>query len=148
MTAPNPDTVLIDVDVFLAFTMADDELHPNAERLMGEIELKKGEAPLYVSDAAPYEAEALFLSGKVRVASGSWQAVVSRLWHDPLFPRLPATPRVFDEHLRFYKGSGGRFTYFDSFHAATAKVSGLPLVTSDGNLLSEPSISTIDLRSF
>jgi hypothetical protein len=73
--------------------------------------------------------------------------VVSRLWHDHLFPRLPATPRVFDEHLHYYKGTGGRLTYFDSFHAATSKVSRFPLVTSDGDLLSEPSISTIDLAS-
>ncbi|MDG7020239.1 MAG: PIN domain-containing protein [Nitrososphaerota archaeon] len=147
MTVPVPDTVLIDVDVFVAYAMEEDELHPNAERLMGEIERKNSKAPLYVSDAAPYEAEALFLSGKVRVASGSWQAVVSRLWHDPLFPRLPATPRVFDEHLRYYKGAGGRLTYFDSFHAATSKVTGIPLVTTGHDLLSEPSISTIDLRS-
>lgn len=142
---PIPDTVLVDVDVFLAYTLEEDELHANAERLMEAIEQKENEAPLYISDAAPYEAEALFLSGKVPIASGSWQAVVSRLWHDPLFPRLPATARVFDEHLRYYKGTGGRLTYFDSFHAATSKVSGLPLVTSDGDLLSEPSISTIDL---
>lgn len=142
-----PDTVLIDLGVFLAYTFDGDELHPNSERLMKEIERKKGEAPLYISDSTPYEAEALFLSGKANVTAGSWQAVVSRLWQDPLFPRLPATSRVFDEHLRYYRRTGGKFTYFDSFHAATSKVSGIPLVTSDGDLLSEPSISTIDLTS-
>lgn len=145
LKTPLPETVLIDLGVFIAYIFKGDELHSNAERMMTVLEQKKGEPRLYTSDSTPYEAEALFLSGKTKVPSGSWQSVVARLWHDPLFPRLPATSRVFDEHLRYYRKTGGTLTYFDSFHAATSKVSGLPLVTSDADLLSEPSISTIDL---
>lgn len=141
-----PETILIDLSVFLAYTFKDDELHPNAERLISEVEEKQAEKPsLYISECVPYEAEALFLSGKAQVPIHSWTPVVSRLWQDPLFPRLPASSRVYAEHLRYYRGTGGRFTYFDSFHAATSKVSGIPLVTNDGDLLAEPSITTIDL---
>ena len=103
---------------------------------------------VYTSDSTPYEAEAHFLSGKSNQPREEWGTLLSRLWQDPLFPRIPATSKVYAEHLGFYRATGGRFSYFDSYHAATSKVTGIPLVTADGDLLSEPSISTIDLRSF
>jgi predicted nucleic acid-binding protein len=138
-----PEAVILDLSAILAFVFEGDRLHPNAERLMNEVEKKK--TSVYVSDATPYEAEALFLSGRTGVPLRSWTSFVSRLWQDPLFPRLPTTARVFAEHLRYYRGTGGRLTYFDSFHAATSRVSGIPLVTPDGELLSEKSIGSIDL---
>ncbi len=140
---PLPDAILLDLAAILAYVFEGDELHANAERLMQEAERKK--TAVYVSDVTPYEAEALFLSGKTGVPLRSWTSFVSRLWQDPLFPRLPATAHVFTEHLRYYRGTGGRLTYFDSFHAATSKVSGIPLVTPDGELLSEKTIDSMDL---
>ncbi len=140
---PLPEAIILDLAAILAFVFEDDDLHPNAKRMMNEIERKK--ASVYVSEATPYEAEALFLSGRTSVPQRSWTSFVSRLWQDPLFPRLPTTARVFAEHLRYYRGNGGRLTYFDSFHAATSRVSGIPLITPDGELLSEKSIGTIDL---
>ena len=103
---------------------------------------------VYISDSTPYEAEAHFLSGMSDHPREEWGSLLSRLWQDPLFPRLPASSKVYAEHLGFYKATGGRLSYFDSYHAATSKVTGIPLVTTDGDLLSEPSIKTIDLRSF
>ena len=138
-----PGSILLDLGGILALTFEADELHPNADRLMREVERKAGS--VYLSDLTPYEAEAHFLSGKSVHPKAEWSVLLSRLWQDPLFPRIPTTPRVYAEHLGYYRGTGGRLGYFDSYHAATSKVSGLPLVTSDGDLLSEPSISTIDL---
>jgi len=141
-----PGSILMDLGGILALTFEGDELHPNADRLMKEVERRA--TPVYVSDLTPYEAESHFLSGKSDHPKVEWNALLSRLWQDPLFPRIPTTSKVYAEHLGYYKGTGGRFSYFDSYHAATSKVSGIPLVTSDGDLLSEPSISTRDLRSF
>ena len=141
-----PGSVLLDLGGILALTFEADELHPNADRLMKEVE--RNATSVYVSDLTPYEAESHLLSGKSVHPKTEWNALLSRLWQDPLFPRIPTTSKVYAEHLGYYKGTGGRFSYFDSYHAATSKVSGVPLVTSDGELLSEPSISTIDLRSF
>jgi predicted nucleic acid-binding protein len=135
--------VLLDLAAILAYVFEGDELHANAGRLMKEVERNK--TTTYISEPTPYEAEALFLSGRSGVPFRSWSSVASRPWKDPLFPRLPATARVFSEHLRYYRGTGGRLTYFDSFHAATSKVSGIPIVTPDGQLLSESSIESIDL---
>ena len=103
---------------------------------------------VYTSDSTPYEAEAHFLSGRSDHPREEWGALLPRLWGDPMFPRIPVTPKVYAEHLGFYKASGGKLSYFDSYHAATSKVTGIPLVTTDGGLISEPSIATIDLRSF
>jgi len=136
----------MDLGGILALTFEGDELHPNADRLMKEVERRA--TPVYVSDLTPYEAESHFLSGKSDHPKVEWNALLSRLWQDPLFPRIPTTSKVYAEHLGYYRDTGGRFSYFDSYHAATSKVSGIPLVTSDGDLLSEPSISTRDLRSF
>lgn len=125
---------------------ADDDLHPNASRLMQEVE-RKGSIT-YISEVTPYEAEALLLSGRVSVPLQSWNSFAVRLWYDPLFPRIPVTGKVFHEHLDFYRKRGGRFTYFDSYHLATSKVSGLPIVTPDKEMLSENSVSSIDLAEF
>ncbi len=141
-----PETVLVDLADILALTFEGDEFHPNADRMVKQVD--KDGVSVYTSDSTPYEAEAHFLSGKSGHPRDEWSSLLSRLWQDPLFPRIPATPEVYAEHLGFYKGTGGRFSYFDSYHAATSKVTGIPLVTTDGSLLSEPSIPTIDLRSF
>ena len=141
-----PASILLDLGGILALTFEGDELHPNADRLMKEVERRA--TTVYVSDLTPYEAESHFLSGKSDHPKAEWNALLSRLWQDPLFPRIPTTSKVYTEHLGYYRGTGGRFSYFDSYYAATSKVSGIPLVTSDGDLLSEPSISTMDLRSF
>ncbi|HXW94595.1 MAG TPA: PIN domain-containing protein [Nitrososphaerales archaeon] len=141
-----PGAILMDLGGILALTFQGDEMHPNADKLMKEVE--RNATSVYVSDLTPYEAEAHFLSGKSDHSKMEWNALLSRLWQDPLFPRIPTTSKVYAEHLGYYRGTGGRFSYFDSYHAATSKVSGIPLVTSDGDLLSEHSISTIDLGSF
>ena len=140
-----PDSLLLDLAGILALAFEDDELHPNADRLMKQVEEQR--VSVYVSEPTPYEAEAHFLSGRSKQPQAVWAKLISRLLQDPLFPRIPSTSRIYAEHLNYYRGTGGKLTYFDSYHAATAKVSGLPLVTSDGDLLSEPSISTIDLAS-
>lgn len=141
-----PGSILLDLGAILALTFEKDELHPNADRLMREVE-EKG-VGVFVSDLTPYEAESHFLSGKSEHPKGGWNALLLRLWQDPLFPRVPVTSELYAEHLNYYRVTGGRFSYFDSYHAATSRVTGIPLVTSDGDLLSEPSISTMDLGSF
>ena len=90
---PLPESIILDLAAILAFVFGDDELHPNASRLMNEVEKKK--TAVYISEATPYEAEALFLSGRTGVPLRSWSPIASRLWQDPLFPRLPTTARVF-----------------------------------------------------
>jgi len=141
-----PESILLDLADILALTFEGDEFHPNADKMMKQVD-EKG-ISVYTSDSTPYEAEAHFLSGKSDHPREEWGALLTRLWQDPLFPRIPATSKVYAEHLGFYKATGGSLSYFDSYHAATSKVTGIPLVTTDGSLLSEPSISTIDLRSF
>ncbi|MDG7018228.1 MAG: PIN domain-containing protein [Nitrososphaerota archaeon] len=143
---PLPGSVLLDLADILALTFEGDEFHPNADRMMKQVD-EQGVA-VYMSDSTPYEAEAHFLSGRSDHPHEEWGSLLSRLWQDPLFPRIPASSKMYAEHLGFYKATGGRFSYFDSYHAATSKVTGIPLVTTDGDLLSEPSITTVDLRSF
>lgn len=50
---------------------------------------------------------------------------------------LPMSAEIAEEALTFYRDYGGRskLSYFDSFHAATSKRYGLPLLTSDGYLI-------------
>ena len=50
---------------------------------------------------------------------------------------LPMSAEIAEEALAIYQRYGGRskLSYFDSFHAATAKRYGLPLLTSDGYLI-------------
>ena len=141
---PLPRSLLFDLAGILALTFEDDGLHPNADRLMKKVDEER--VSVSVSDPTPYEAEAHFRSGKSGRPTAAWSVLMSRLWQDPLFPRLPVTPRVHEEHLNYYNGARGKLSYFDSYRAAASKVSGMPLVTSDGDLLSEPTISTIDLK--
>ncbi len=143
---PIPGSILLDLAGILALAFEGDEFHPNADRMMRQVDGQG--ASVYTSDTTPYEAEAHFLSGKSGHPRKEWGDLLSRLWQDPLFPRIPVTSKVYAEHLGFYKAAGGRLSYFDSYHAATSKVTGIPLVTTDGSLLSEPSVPAIDLRSF
>jgi len=141
-----PESVLLDLVALLAYTFADDELHTNATRFMDAVEEQK--VKTYISDVTPYEAEALFISGNVPVSERSWNSFTARLWQDPLLPRIPITRKVFLEHLSFYRKTGGRYTYFDSYYLATARVTGVPLVTADKEILSEKSITSLDLSGF
>ena len=79
-------SILLDLGVFFALAFEADELHPNADRLMKEVE-REG-TPVYVNDLTPYEAESHFLSGKSDHPNAEWNALLSRLWQDPLFARL------------------------------------------------------------
>jgi hypothetical protein len=141
-----PDSVVLDLATLLAYLFSGDRLNPSATRLFEEVE--KNKVKTYVSEVLPYEAEALSITGNIPSHAESWNSFVSRLWQDPLFPRLPTTRKIFTEHLRLYKGAGGRFTYFDSYHLATSKVTGMPIVTPNKQMLAEGSTSSIDLSEF
>ena len=143
---PLPNSILLDLASILAYVFAGDKLHESASRLIQEVETK--DIRTYISEVTPYEAEALFLSGKVSVLGQAWNSFAARLRQDPLFPRIPVTPRIFSEHLSYYGKSGRGFTYFDSYHLATCKVSGLPIVTSDRAMLSDDSVESINLADF
>ena len=103
---PLPGSILLDLADILALTFEGDEFHPNADRMMKEVD-DRG-VSVYTSDSTPYEAEAHFLSGKSGHPREEWSALLSRLWQDPLFPRIPATPKVYAEHLGYDKATGGR----------------------------------------
>jgi predicted nucleic acid-binding protein len=65
---------------------------------------------------------------------------------------LPMSAEIAEEALSMYRKYGGRsrLSYFDSFHAATAKRFALPLLTSDGYLrrhAKDLEISVTDLSS-
>jgi predicted nucleic acid-binding protein len=141
-----PNSILLDLADIPALTFEGDEFHPNADRMMKQVD--EHGVSVHTSDPTPFEAEAHFLPGKSGHPREERGAQLSRLWQDPLFPRISATSKVYAEHLGCYKATGGRLSCFDSYHAATSKVTGIPLVTTDGDLLSEQTISTIDLRSF
>lgn len=141
-----PESVLLDLVALLAYTFADDDLHTNATRFMDAVEEQK--VKTYISEVTPYEAEALFVSGNVPVSARPWNSFTARLWQDPLLPRISVSPKVFLEHLQFYKKTGGSHTYFDSYYLATAKVTGIPLVTADKEILSEKSIPSLDLSVY
>jgi predicted nucleic acid-binding protein len=141
-----PGSVVLDLATLLAYLFAGDKLHEPAIRLFEEIE--RNGVKTYISEVVPYEAETLSITGNIPAHASAWSSFVSRLWQDPLFPRLPMTAKVFAEHLHFYRRTGGRFTYFDSYHLAASKVTGMPIVTSDKEILSDDSVSSIDLAEF
>lgn len=65
---------------------------------------------------------------------------------------LPVSAEIAEEALVMYQKHGGRrkLSYFDSFHAATAKRYTLPLLTSDGYMIQHAKdlgITAIDLSS-
>ncbi len=141
-----PDSIVLDFATLLAYLFSGDKLNAPATRLFEEVD--RNSVKTYISEVTPYEAEALSITGNVPVHAESWSSLVARLWQDPLFPRLPTTRKIFAEHLRCYKGTGGRFTYFDSYHLAVSKVANVPIVTPDKQMLSEDSISSLDLAKF
>jgi len=64
---------------------------------------------------------------------------------------LSVTPAVAISALMLYQQHGGsrRLHYFDAFHVATARMHGLPMITSDGYIIQRQAdlgITAINLR--
>jgi len=137
---------IINLVTLISYAFGDHRHHAFAERFFDKAE--KEEFKIYLLDVTTIEAEMLFLSGKVRVSFSEWRNFIETVLRHPLLDKIILSSEIFGEHAKLYKGYGGRFTYFDSFHAAAAKTLAIKLVTTDDDLLKDKEIPTEDLRSY
>lgn len=137
---------LVDLRTLIAHAFTEDKDHKHADSFFSKAE--KEDAEVFVGEFVILEAEAVFLAKRVDVSLEEWLHFVTDLIESPAIGKIPINTAIYDTHAKLYKGFGGRLGYFDSYHGATAKVTGVPLVTSDEQILSTPDIPAKDLRKF
>lgn len=137
---------LIDLNVLLAYSFELHSEHKSADRFFTLAENE--EWSIHMSSIAVLEAETLFLSRKVDVEREEWLNFIHDMLTSPILRIIEISPKIFLYHTSYYKGYGGNYSYFDSFHVATARETSLPLVTLDNKILAEKTIKTVNLRDF
>lgn len=137
---------LVDLRVLMAYAFKEDINHQHAEAFFNSAEKEKAE--IFADTSIIFEAEAVWLAEKVDALLEEWISFISDIITTPILGKIEINKEVYDNHVKLYKRYGGKLTYFDSFHAAAAIVTGYPLITTDSKLLSSPEIPTIDLRTY
>lgn len=137
---------LVDLRVLMAYAFEGDPNHLEAEGFFKRVEVEKSE--IYVVTSMIFEAEAVWLAGKVDVPLKEWLMFVSDIVASPVLNKIEVDKDVYSNHVRLYKKFGGKLSYFDSFHAAAAIATKYPLVTTDAQLLDTPEIPTKDLKTY
>jgi len=138
--------LLVDLRVLMAYAFKEDPDHQHAEAFFDSVEKERIE--IYVVSSIIFEAEALWLAGKVDVPLEDWLSFVSDIMTSPVLTRIEINETLYASHVKLYRKFGGEFTYFDSFHAAATTVTRYPLVTTDSKLLKATGIPTKDLRKY
>ena len=137
---------LVDLTTLIAGAFKGERYHAQAERFFEKVD--KGEVRALVLDLCSIEAEMLYLSRRIKIVFEEWMAFIKDLLENPKIEKVPLSSNVFAEHLKLYKGFNGKYTYFDSFHAAAAKVLKVSLTTTDEALLSDLDVPTDDLKKY
>ncbi len=137
---------LIDLNVLLAYSFELHNEHESADRFFTLAENE--EWSIHLSSIAILEAETLFLSGKVNVEREEWLNFIHDILTSPVLRIIEISPKIFLYHTFYYRGYGGKYSYFDSFHVATARETSLPLATLDNKILAEKTIKAVNLRDF
>ncbi len=88
------------------------------------------------------------MAGKIDVELKSWLRFIVDVLENPLLQKIPITPGLFTEHIKQCRLFGGKYTYFDSFHVAAARILKLKLVTTDKQILRDADISSEDLKTY
>lgn len=138
--------LIADLQVLMAYAFKEDPNHQHAEAFFDIVEKEKTE--IYVVSSIIFEAEAVWLAGKVDVPLEEWLSFISDIITSPVLNKIEINKDLYDSHVKFYNKFGGSLTYFDSFHAAAAKIEGYPLITTDSKLLKNTKIPTKDLRTY
>lgn len=140
-----PKTVLIEADFFISY-LRGDQLAEKAERLLTLALEKKisllASSEVYDDLITAYRSKG-FSVERVRRLLADTRSIP----HET----LPVTNETALMAMQLYSKHGGsrRLHYFDSFHVATASLTGIPLVTSDKYILEnspEMKIKSINLR--
>nr|MDO8079241.1 hypothetical protein [Candidatus Freyarchaeota archaeon] len=132
--------------MLIAYSFDGDTNHENAECFFEEAE-RKGMQVSIVSTVA-MEAEAIWMTGKIDVELKPWLQFIENILRNPLLQKEPLTPELFAEHAKQYRLFGGKYTYFDSFHVAAARILKQKLVTTDKQILSDADIPSEDLKTY
>jgi len=103
---------------------------------------------IHVVSSIIFEAEALWLAGKVNVPLQEWLSFISDIVTSPVLSKIEIDEKLYANHVKLYRKFGGDFTYFDSFHAAAAMTTRYPLLTTDSKLLSASEIPTKNLKTY
>lgn len=130
----------------MAYAFEGDPDHRYAENFFAFAE-KEGVEVCLVTPAI-LEAEAVWLAGKAKVPEEEWFRFVEDIVESTVLTKIELTPQIYREHLRSYGKLGGGYTYFDSFHVASAKVLDTPIVTADARMLEDPRVPSKSLRNF
>lgn len=138
--------LLVDLRVLMAYAFKDDPDHQHAEAFFNSAEKEKTE--INVVTPIIFEAEAVWLTGKVDTPLEEWLSFISDIITSPILNKVEVNKDIYDKHVKLYKKFGGTFTYFDSFHAAAAIITNHPLVTTDSKLLKTAEIPTKNLKDY
>jgi predicted nucleic acid-binding protein len=137
---------LLDSDVFISYLFQEDELYEPSRNLVRAI--ARGDLIAYVSSElyddiiSALRGSGLSLSDVINVLRD-----VSKIPHKV----LPINLEIALQALELYRRHGGsrKLHYFDSFHVATSKHYGIPLITSDRYIINNSEsieVNVIDLR--
>ena len=136
---------LPDSDVFVSYIRGDELAHC-AEKVVKNI--VDGTLEAFVSSVL-YDDLISSLRSKSMEISDVMQVLtaIASIPHTP----LPVTPAIAISALTLYMQHSGprKIHYFDTFHAATARLHELPIITSDHYIIEQQKnlgITTIDLR--
>ncbi len=138
--------LLLDLTTIISAAFKGERYHENATRLYESAQ--RGLIKFFVLDILILEAEYLYLTGKIRVKREKWQSFILDILENPRIELIMIDREIFKEHIRLYRGYGGKYTYFDSFYAAAAITHDLKLVTTDRKLLEDGEVPTEDLRKY
>lgn len=137
---------LIDLTVLIAYSFMGDKNHKHAEHFFEKAEREKMQVS--VVSTVVMEAEALWMTGKIDVELEPWLRLIEDILRNPLLQKIPLTPEIFSEHAKNYRLFGGKYTDFDSFHVAAAKILQQKLVTTDRRILRDSSVPSEDLKTY
>ncbi|MEM2146071.1 MAG: PIN domain-containing protein [Candidatus Jordarchaeaceae archaeon] len=140
------DKRLIDLTVLIAYSFEGDPNHKNAESFFQKVESEGMQVS--IMSTMPMEAEAIWMARKIDVDLRSWLQFIEDVLENPLLQKIPLTPELFAEHTKQYRLFGGKYTYFDSFHVAAARILKQKLVTTDKQILGDADIPSEDLKNY
>jgi predicted nucleic acid-binding protein len=138
--------LLIDLRVLIAYAFKEDPDHHYAEVFFAYAE--EEDIDVCLAAAAVFEAEAVWLAGKITVSKEEWFRFVEDIVKSTLLRKIPLTSQIYREHLKTYRKLGGDYTYFDSFHIAAARALDMPIVTTDQRMLNDTSVPSKNLHDF
>ncbi|RLE99653.1 MAG: hypothetical protein DRJ63_04740 [Thermoprotei archaeon] len=137
--------ILLDADIFVSYLIGD-KLFEHSAKVIKSI--ASGALSAYVSSEIYDDIVSMLRSNGVPLHEVlEFINAMSKIPHKP----LPLNTEIVTQALTYYSKHGGsrKLHYFDSFHVATAKYYGLPLLTSDKYIIEHADdleIVIVDLR--